>query len=640
MDFIRNSSLEENVRRILQQPRHTRHPGPDVLYKEPFNPSPELVDFRQILHRTLELFGQRDAFLIKEPRAFGETTSFDKRGLPKRLADYRAVSHQRYLSDVRAMASIFYGLPLDLELSANSDELLAAVERAAQPEYKPENLSHATAIIGETRYEWYVSYFALGQGQTTIVPLDRELPVDELLNCLQRAKCDTLCVAGDLVDKILERRAELPLLRRIICFDELREGCLDFWELLELGHKIYSQNPYVDSLPLDPEALSVLLFTSGTTARSKAVMLSQKSIIYELDASLKIHKMSEQDRFLSVLPLHHTYESSCGFILPIYIGASVAVSEGLRYIAQNIKEAQPTIMLVVPLMLETFYKKLMKNIRSSAAKTQGFKLALQFSRLSQMVGVDPSQKLFKKVHDAFPGLDGFIVGGAAVDAKLMADWRALGFKCVQGYGMTETSPIVSLNPDYAPKDKSAGLPIPGTEFRIINADENGIGEVIVRGPGLMIGYYDDPEKTGEVIDDEGFYHTGDLGYLDEDYYLILTGRKANLIVSKNGKNIFPEEIEFMLKQYPIVEEAIVRMGRDDRGEEQLIAEIYPSRAYMDEHEDLLNLDLDHPMVNDYCLQIIKEVNQKLVSYKHLRSVFIRTEPFPMTSSRKVKRNEL
>ncbi|MDO5738283.1 MAG: AMP-binding protein [Eubacteriales bacterium] len=641
MDFT-VSKLEENVRRILQNERHLSHPTGRDLYKRDLYETPEISSFREMLKRTFKLYGEKTALHLKDPRPFGLEVEFDKRGLAKRMPDYKKLTYREYIRDIMAIASVLYALPVFEEELPETVEggLTQAFAQAKEASFKPRNFSRATAVCGDNRYEWYLTYLAAGQGSTKIVPLDKELPIDELISCLQRAHCDTLFISGDLQKKIVARWTELPELKRIVCFDKPAKDCLYFWDLLSEGRAIYEKNPFVWELDCDPEAVSALLFTSGTTSRSKVVMLSQKSILYELDASLKIFKVDSQDRFLSVLPVHHTYECSCGFILPVYIGAELAISEGLRYIASNIQEVEPTVMLVVPLMLETFYNKLLRKLRSSLAKTHGFKIALTFSRFSQMVGLDPSQRLFKKVHEAFPGIKRFIVGGAAVDATLLGNWTALGFKTSQGYGMTETSPIVALNPDYAPKDKAAGLPIPGTEIRIINPDENGIGEVIVKGPGMMIGYYEDPEKTSSVIDEEGFYHTGDLGYLDEDYYLILTGRKSNLIVSKNGKNIFPEEIEFLLKQYPLIEEVVVRMGRDARGEEQLIAEIFASRSFMEDNEELQGLDLDHPVVNDRCLQIIKEVNSKLVSYKHLRSIFLRREPFPMTSTRKVKRGEL
>ncbi|MDO5733939.1 MAG: AMP-binding protein [Eubacteriales bacterium] len=631
MDFISTKKIEENFRRILQAPRYQSHPSGPELYKSEFYSFKDAKNFRELLRQGTSQNPDGPAFLLKEPRAFGQETSFDKRNLPLRLPEYKPLSYRQYEADVKALATAIYAMTPAGEL--------APFESYPSEGSKIKSAVKSVAICGESRYEWYLSYLAIGQGPATIVPLDRELPLDELLNCLQRANCDTILLSGDLLPKLSAKLDELPAVQRLICFDQTGLDELYFWDLLEAGRQLYQEKPFVDSLEIDEDALSVLLFTSGTTSKSKAVKLSQANILSNLNATLKLYQVTAQDCFLSVLPLHHTYECTCGFLAPIYSGACIAISEGLRYIPKNIKEVEPTIMLIVPLMLETFYNRLIKTVQTSLAKTHGFRLILKLSRLTQLVGADQSQRLFKKVHEAFPGIKSFIVGGAAVDSQLIANWRALGFNCLQGYGLTESAPIIALNPDYNPKDKAAGLPLPGTELRIINPDENGVGEVIARSDSIMLGYLDDPERTAEAIDEEGFLHTGDLGYLDEDYYLVLTGRKANLIVSKNGKNIFPEEIEFMLKQYPLIEEAVVRMGRDDRGGEQLIAEIYPSRQFMDDDPELYSLAFDHPLVNDRCMQIIKQVNNKLVSYKHLRSAFIRTTPFPMTSSRKVKRNQ-
>lgn len=601
---------------ILKPKRYTEHPTGAALYKQPLYPVRPIDNLKDMLDSSTELFGTRDAFWVKEPRVFDEPVTFDRRGLPERLDSYHPVQYKRFSDDVRTIASALYARPQD-EVPLNR-----------------------VAILGNSRYEWYVSYLAVVRGPAVVVPLDRELPENELFSCLDRAEVDTLFVSGDLRNKVKKLQADLPRLKRIIAFDEPKDGDLYFWDLLKEGYKMNAAGKAPELPPIDSEALAVLLFTSGTTSQSKAVMLSQKNIASNLMMACQLFHIGPEDRMLSVLPLHHTYECTCGFLCATYRGTCVAIGDGLRYIPQNIQEAEPTLMLLVPLMLETFYNRLLKKVNNKKLTATRFRFGLTFSKSLQKIGVDISDRLFQSIHDAFPGIKSFIVGGAAVDPTLIYNWRAMGFNCLQGYGLTESSPILALNHDKAPKARAAGLPAPGVDIKIINPDEDGIGEVIAKGDNIMMGYYEDPEKTATAIDEDGYLHTGDLGYLDEDYNLILTGRKANLIVSANGKNIFPEEIEFLFKEFPLVEEVVVRMAKDTRGDEQLIAEIYPSREAMEEDPELANLSIDHPKVHDRCLDIVAQVNKKLSNFKHLRAVLVRTEPFEKTTTRKIRRGKI
>ncbi len=601
---------------ILKPKRHTAHPKGDALYKQPLYKVREVTNLKDMLDESTRLFGTRDAFWVKEPRVFDAPAIFDRRGLPERLEHYRPVQYKRFSDDVRALASSLYARPQD------------------------EVPLKRVAILGNSRYEWYVSYLATVRGPAVVVPLDRELPDNELLSCLDRADVDTLFVSGDLREKVKKLEPELPRLQRIIAFDQPDDGDLSFWDLLHDGYRLNAADKAPDIPPIDPDALAVLLFTSGTTSQSKAVMLSQRNIASNLMMACSLFHIGPEDRMLSVLPLHHTYECTCGFLCAMFRGTCVAIGDGLRYITQNIREAEPTLMLLVPLMLEAFYNRMLKKVNNQKLTATRFRFGLTFSKSLQKIGLDISDHLFQSIHDAFPGIKSFIVGGAAVDSTLIYNWRALGFNCLQGYGLTESSPILALNHDQAPKATAAGLPVPGVDIRIINPDEDGVGEVIAKGPNVMLGYYEDPEKTAAATDADGYLHTGDLGYLDEDYNLILTGRKANLIVSANGKNIFPEEIESLFKEFPLVEEVIVRLAKDTRGGEQLVAEIYPSRDAMEEDPELANLSFDHPKVHDRCLDIVAQVNKNLANYKHLRAVLVRTEPFEKTTTKKIRRGRI
>jgi long-chain acyl-CoA synthetase len=378
------------------------------------------------------------------------------------------------------------------------------------------------------------------------------------------------------------------------------------------------------------------LFTSGTTAASKAVMLSHNNICINLQAMCGMLYIDPADVFLSVLPLHHTYECTCGFLCPIYRGATVAVCEGLRHITKNMQESKVTVMLVVPLMLELFYKRIMKSATSDPKLARKFRIGLALSKTLRKIGIDRRRKLFAKVHDNFGGhLRILIAGGASIDPSVLKGMQDLGIECLQGYGLTECAPILALNRDVDFKNEAAGLPLPGVEVRIINKDENGIGEIIGKGPNVMLGYFENPEATAEAIDKDGFFHTGDLGFLDKDGFIIITGRKKNVIVTKNGKNIYPEEIEFLLYKSAYIQECLVFGGADDEGEIVVRAEIFPNMEKIKEefgHESAVSEEVRRLIADE-----VKKVNHTLATYKYIRSFTLRDAEFEKTTSKKIKR---
>jgi len=574
-----------------------------------------IQDLRDMIRQSASLYGDKPVFLVKDPRAIGQQSAATPqagRSSETRSAPYLPVSYKKYARDIDALGTWFFAQSLQ---------------------------GSRIAILAETRYEWYVTYLATVNGTGIVVPLDKELPQAEIANLLNRAKADVLVYASSKQKEVDAIRSSIGTVKTFIAMDSPTvAGDLYFWDCLQQGETLLAQGSTdFTAAPIDPEVLSILLFTSGTTAMSKAVMLNHRNLCINLQAMCQMLYIGPDDVFLSVLPLHHTYECTCGFLCPVYRGATVAVCEGLRHITKNMQESKVTVLLAVPLMLELFYKRIMKSATADPKLARKFRLGLKISGLLRKLGIDKRKKLFAKVHDNFGGhLRILIAGGAAIDPAIIAGLRDLGLASVQGYGLTECAPILALNRDVDYKDNAAGLPLPGVEVKIIDADENGIGEIVGRGPNVMMGYYENEEATKEAIDNEGFFHTGDLGYLDKDGFVIITGRKKNVIIAKNGKNIFPEEIEFKLLQHDLIAECLVSGRQDDDGETVVRADIFPNEEKV--REVFGDVALDSKDVRDAIDQIIRSVNHGMVTYKYIREFDLRPTEFEKTSSKKIKRN--
>jgi len=555
----------------------------------------KIRDLRDMLQQSVKLHGDHPAFMVKK-----------KPGGP-----YTNITTKEFSDDVDA-----FGTALLSQVSAGS----------------------RVAILAETRYEWYVSYLSVTNGTGVVVPLDKELPGSEIAGMLNRAEVSVLIYSAakqDLVDGIIDH---IPGVKKLICMDRPkgRGGILYFWDLLAEGRRLLAEGDrsFLDA-PVDPEAMTILLFTSGTTDKAKAVMLSQRNVCANLEGMCSMVYIDSKDTFLSVLPLHHTYECTCGFLCQIYRGSTVAVCEGLLHIQQNIKESKPTVMLVVPLMLEMFHRAIMKKAKATPKMARKFEFARKLTKFLLFFGIDLRRKIFAPVHENFGGrLRMLISGGAPVDPKILSDMQDLGIACIQGYGLTECAPILALNRDVYFNNRAAGLPLPGVQIKVINKDEDGIGEIIGRGPNVMLGYYNDPEATAEAIAAEGFFHTGDLGYIDKNGFCIITGRKKNVIVLKNGKNIFPEEIEALLSQSSYVCESLV--SGEDSGRDDIVikAEIYPD---MEAVQQLLGPDPAGDAIQALLEEEVKKVNEQLVPYKRIRRVIYRDTEFEKTTSRKIRR---
>ena len=596
------------------------------IYKYPLLEMRKIRDMRDMLNQSEELFSEKSAFLVKDPVALRECEARSEQAKnykPNVEDEYRAISYKQFITDVRAFGSALKNLRI--------------------------NHSNKVCILAETRYEWYVSYLAVVNGLATVVPLDKNLSTNELLNNLQRAEANTIIYSGTMRNIVKELDGQVDFVENYINMN-IPEGELHgeenlingkkeifFWDVLEDGLKIREKGDLsYDSLEIDPYEFSILLFTSGTTAKSKAVMLSHNNICNCAYNSSQMIDF-EDTTILSILPLHHTYEATCGFIIQIYMGNTIAIGDGLRHITKNAQQAKSTMILMVPAILEAIYRTMNRKLETDEDAQKKFNLGLKLSSFLKKIGIDIRKKIFKQVHDMFGGkMRYFIVGGAAIEPKVLEFFSKLGFSAIQGYGLTEASPIFALNREFYNDPRSAGLPIPSMEVKIINQDKNGIGEIVGRGPSIMLGYYEDPERTAEAIDKDGFYHTGDYGYMDERSFVYITGRKANIIVGKGGENVFPEEIEFILEAYPIVKEVVVFGRRDDSGEQIISAEIFPDKEYIE--EKLETKTLTDEKVHQEIRNVIKSANLQLKQHQKIMDYEIREEAFVKNTSNKIIRN--
>lgn len=590
------------------------------LYKSPLYPVREIKDLRDMIQQSEKLYADETAYMVKDPIALREIEAGSdkaKKLKPDPSRSYGRITFKQFAADMRAFAS---GL----------------MEMGVKPGCR-------VAIFAETRYEWYVSYLAVVNGLAVVVPLDKEQPATELLSLIERSNADTLLYSNFKNDLVQEVRSEMTSVERFIQFDYPGDDETDteyFWDILAAGQKLREAGDRAyDELPIDPDAMSILLFTSGTSAKSKAVMLSHSNICANLMGMCSMVYIDKHDTFLSVLPLHHTYECTCGYLCQLYRGSAVAVSDGLRHIVKNMNESGTTIILVVPLMVEAFHRGIYRKVKADPKTVRKLEMGKKISNFLLKFRIDIRKKLFKQIHDSFGGkLKLIIAGGAAISPVLIGSMQELGFHTIQGYGLTECAPILALNRDVYYNNESAGLPLPGVDIKIIEPDEDGIGEIIGKGENIMLGYYRAPELNAEAIDKDGYYHTGDLGYLTKDQFVIITGRKSNLIVTKNGKNIFPEEIEFLINQGELVQESIIYGVKDHRGEEIITAEIFPNQEALAADPELADLSLTDEKVRAKIFSWIKaEVNTKLVPYKHVRNVVLRDTEFPKNTSRKIKR---
>jgi len=486
------------------------------------------------------------------------------------------------------------------------------------------------AIIGKNRYEWALTYLTVMNGVGVTVPLDKGLPEEEMQMCLERSKTDVLVFDSAYLEIV--KNLKNTNVKLLVCMDNIsEEGIVTITELLEEGKKILKDRTYVDA-KINAEEMATIIFTSGTTSKSKAVMLSHKNIvsnIYDIDCAEKIYS---NDVNLAFLPLHHTFGST-GLLLFLRHGVTNVFCDGLRHIQQNLKEYKVSVFVCVPLLLEAMYKKIMNEVERQG-KTKLIKTATKISNFLLKFKIDIRRKLFKQILDQLGGNVRFIISGAsAIDKNVAKGFNDFGMLTVQGYGLTETSPVLCAENQKAIRYGSCGLPMTSVELKIDNPNEEGIGEIIAKGPNVMIGYYEDEEATNEVLRD-GWFYTGDLGYIDNDGFLFITGRKKNVIVLKNGKNIYPEELEAKISTLEYVAESMV-FGKPKDDDLIISAKIVYNKEYVEENYP----NISEEELKKIVWKDIKEINKGLTSYKHIKDIIITAEPMIKTSTAKIKRYE-
>ena len=495
------------------------------------------------------------------------------------------------------------------------------------------------AVIGKNRYEWCMTYLGTTTSGLIIIPLDKLLPEIELMNLLKRCDADIIVCDKQYVEsfKKIKNNPEYSL-HTIICMDKIKDPEVELWtDTISEGNKLINEgNTDYDNVQIDPNAMSILLFTSGTTSAPKGVMLSQRNICKNIEDVTTYIKMYSTDTILSILPLHHTYESTVSFLFGFSRGICLAFCDGLRYYAQNLKDYDVSIIVAVPLLLETIYKKIKKGIEESG-KQATFEKGIKISRFLMKLHIDVRAKLFKEIREKLGSRIRIIFYGAAqMEPETIRGYYDLGIISLQGYGLTETSPILTAETDKLGRPGSVGLPFPSVDLKIVDKNEDGVGEVYVKGPSIMLGYYNDEEKTKEAFDEDGYFKTGDYGYLDEDGFLFLTGRKNDIIVLRNGKNVYPDEIEALINKLPYVKESLVFARNNTKTDTLLAAKIVYDK---DEYERLHGEITGHTAMDKVVMKDIKEnVDSKLADYKHIKRVILTTEEMEKTTTSKIKRN--
>ena len=496
------------------------------------------------------------------------------------------------------------------------------------------------AIIGENRYEWIVSYLATVNGVGIAVPLDRMLPANEIEPMLERGEVDVLVYSRSFQSEVEAIASRNTRLKALICMNPQRDedvdrpGFYSFYELLCQGDDLLKSgfDAYINA-KIDPQALRILLFTSGTSSTSKAVMLNHSNICADIMALGGVVKFNPGESILSVLPLHHTFENTTGLLFPLYLGMTISISDGLKYLSKNLAEYMPVILVGVPLIFDKFKGRMVDELKKKGLLKK-VKLLMGFTNALRYTGLDLRRKLYKQLLDALGGkLRVIVTGGAAMDPQTAKWYENIGVKVYQGYGLTETSPVVAGGNDRTRKIGTCGEPLPGITVAIANPDKNGSGELVVKAKTVMMGYWKNEEATKEVIQD-GWFRTGDLGCINKRGLIQVTGRVKSMIVLKNGKKVFPEELECHINKLDYVKESLVWGEATADGtvdicakiilDKEQIASIFASPDNEDEIKKLLDT-------------AIKDINKLMPVYKAIRYYVYGYDELIKTTTLKVKR---
>lgn len=556
----------------------------------------KITSVKDMLKQSVELYSDKPAFLVKKSRG----------------DEYAPVSYAQFGNDVNSLGTAIVHLGF-----TQNDKI---------------------AIVSENRYYWGLTYMAVVCGSSVVIPVDKELAPDDIINILNVSGTRGVFCSAVLAEKLggaANIRAAAKSVEFVVNFDtnESSEDEISFDQLLGQGEKLCSggDNSFAD-ISIDSDAKKILLFTSGTTAMSKGVWLSNGNIVSNLMAMCSMIYIDEKDVFLSVLPIHHTYECTCGFMAPLYRGSTIAYCDGLRYIQKNMQEAHVTIMLGVPAIFEAMYKRIIATAKKSGSYGKmkiGMKMCSAFSK----IGIDMRRKTFADVINAFGGsVRMFISGAAAIDNAIMHAYRGFGIDFMQGYGITECSPIVALTSNARKRDGAVGVALPGVSIMISDPNDEGVGEIVCKGANVMKGYFNAQDETDKVLVN-GWFHTGDLGYLDKDGFLYITGRKKNVIIAKNGKNVYPEELEAFINENEYVKESLV-YADEQNGETVISAIVVPD---FEKIESIFGNGILDERVQELAKAAVDAVNHRNPLYKYIRSVTVRKDAFEKTTTQKIKR---
>ena len=566
------------------------------MSRERYFEATEFKTIKEIIYNSADVYGNNTAFILKHKD--GKDITYENK------------TYKDLLDDVNSFGTELYELGYE---------------------------NKRIAIVGRNRYEWVVTHLANLLGGMVSVPLDKELQVDELESCLIRSKADIVVFDEKYIDNIeeIKRRGNTNLCD-YICMSNLN-GYKNFWDLKDKGEKLLKeqQRKEFKSAEIDPYKMSILLFTSGTTSKSKAVMLSQWNIASNVYAMLLVEKFLPTDVNLAFLPFHHIFGST-EMIVMLASGLATAFPDGLRYVAQNLKEYKISLFVGVPLLVEAIYRNIEKEIEKQG-KTKLIERAKKISNVLLKLHIDVRKKLFKPVLDALGGNMRFIIsGGAPLDKKVAKGFNDIGIELVQGYGLTETAPVIAAENHKKKKSGSIGFPMDNVELEIVNKDENGIGELRVKGPNVMLGYYENEEETKKVIKD-GWFYTGDLGYIDSEGFIFLTGRQKDMIVLKNGKKVFPEELETLINRLELVKESIVFGMPDEKDKNDLklsVKIVYDTNVAKEKYPDCSEEDL-----KKIIWEQIKEINKTFPPYKYIKNMILTDQDLIKTTTQKIKRHE-
>jgi long-chain acyl-CoA synthetase len=568
----------------------------------PLYPTVEFRDFRELMEKAATLYGNN-----------------------------AAISYKKSANDSEVIR-VSYNSVRDIVRDLGTEELSLRMNR------------RQCAIIGGTSLNWILSYYSLMASGAITVPLDKDMPAADMAATLEKAEVYAVFYSPEVAAKVDHLRQNCPAKIYVCLGDKLSEsaeaaGDVLLSTLIKKGAKKYAEgdNIYYDN-ELEPDDLASIVFTSGTTGKGKGVMLSQTNIAQDMTQGMYnfsiYSKKSDYSRTLCVLPPHHTFCSTIIFVGHFALGCEFYITSGIKYLLRELQEQKPTHLVLVPLFVETLYRRIWATAEKSGSAPK-LKKGMKISGVLRKVGIDLRKKLFAQVTNTFGGhLEMVICGGAALNQDIIDFFDAVGITILNGYGISECAPLISCNRNEWQKNGSVGTPIITEKVKIDQPNSDGEGEICVKGPNVMLGYYKDPEATAAVFDKDGYFHTGDLGKLDDDGWLYITGRKKNLIIFSNGKNVYPEEIECEISRIRGVAEVVVYAGesRQNPEKEVIVAEIYPNYEQLEGDGVCSEREIE-----DYFNNHVREANTRMAPYKKVGFVKIRKEEFIKNTSRKITR---